>query len=103
MRTKPPIACRWPVSAHEPDWTTGQAVGFICTVLGICAAAYGLREWPVHNEWGWWTWYVCDTWAAGSPTCIAGDEQGIRAITIIVGGAVLAVSGIVVFNKSKRR
>lgn len=84
----------------KQQWTTGQAIGFICAMVGVCAAAYGLGEWPVHNEWGWWPWFVCDTWAAGSLACISGEEQGIRAITIIVGGAVLVVSGIIAFVKT---
>lgn len=92
-----------PAGRREPSWTTGQAIGFICTVVGICAAVYGLGVWPVHNEWGWWPWSVCDTWAADPLTCVSGEEQGIRAITIIAGGAVLAFSGIIAFNKCKRR
>ena len=84
----------------DQPWTTGQAVGFLAMMAGVCMVAYGISEWPIHSEWGWWPWVVCTDWAAGSPLCAEGSEEGVRAAVVVASGAVVSISGLIVVGRT---
>lgn len=85
---------------RKRPWTTGQAIGFLAAMAGVCIAAYGAASWPIHDEWGWWPWVVCGDWAEGADACIAGREDGFKALAIAAAGALLVISGLVAFRKT---
>ena len=85
----PPSYWAGPVGSREPDWTTGQGIGFLVALPG---------------------WIIVGLAALvaviGVATSGGGDDVGAAvgiAMLTAVFGVIVAVPGTIVFNKCKRR
>ena len=78
-----------PVASREPDWTTGQGIGFLVALPG---------------------WMIVVLAAFTSVVGIAASNGG-EGVSAVVGiailtavfGTIVAIPGTIVFNKCKRR
>ena len=79
-----------PSGSREPDWTTGQGIGFLVALPG----------WIIVGLAG-----VVAAFSVGG--VVGGDNASqpilISAILVMVAGAIFALPGTIVFNKCKRR
>lgn len=81
-----PVPADPPVGSSEPDWTTGQGIGFLVALPGWMLVPLGLMGAIVASSF-------------------AGGDRALSLISlgVAVGGLILAVPGTIVFMKCKRR
>ena len=78
-----------PVGSREPDWTTGQGIGFLVALPGRIIVGLAALVAVI-----------------GVATSGGGDDVGAAvgiAMLTAVFGVIVAVPGTIVFNKCKRR
>ena len=75
-----------PVDSREPNWTTGQGIGFLVALPGWFLVPFGLMGAIVASSF-------------------AGGDRALSLISlgVAIGGLILAVPGTIVFIKCKRR
>ena len=84
-----PVPADPPAASREPDWTTGQGIGFLVALPG---------------------WIIVGLAALVAVIGVAASDSGEGvgaavgiAILTAAGGAIIAIPGTIVFNKCKRR
>ena len=79
-----------PVASREPDWTTGQGIGFLVALPG----------WIIVGLAG-----AVAAFSVGGVVGGVGESSAVLAVAILVAvfGAITAIPGTIVFNKCKRR
>ena len=87
-----PVPADPPAASGEPDWTTGQGLGFLVALPGWII--FGLAALVGVNRLAAGT---ADTEQFGAP------ELVIVVVLMALFGVVIAVPGTIVFNKCKRR
>ena len=79
-----------PVDSREPDWTTGQGIGFLVALPG----------WIIFGLAG-----VVAAFSVGG--VVGGDSESsavlVGALLVAAFGVITAIPGTIVFNKCKRR
>ncbi len=85
-----PAPAHPPVGSREPDWTTGQGVGFLVALPG----------WIIVGLAGIGALAAVYLVAADSPIAL---HVVIGVVSWAVFGVIIAIPGTIVFNKCKRR
>ena len=85
-----PAPANPPVASRDPDWTTGQGIGFLVALPG----------WIIVGLAG-----MVAAFSVGGVVGGVGESSAVLAVAILVAvfGAITAIPGTIVFNKCKRR
>ena len=85
-----PAPANPPIASREPDWTTGQGIGFLVALPG------------------WMIVVLAGLVAAFSVGGVVGGAREssaflVGALLVAASGGIVALPGTIVFNKCKRR
>ena len=86
-----PLPADPPVDSREPDWTTGQGLGFLVALPGWIIFGLAALVGVIGLAAG-----TADTEQFGAPELVI-------VVLMALFGVVVAVPGTIVFNKCKRR
>ena len=84
-----PVPAHPPSGSRDPEWTTGQGIGFLVALPGWLLLGLSML--------------VALVGLAVSDSTDAGPEIFISGVIIAVFGMIIAIPGTIVFNKCKRR
>ena len=79
-----------PAASREPDWTTGQGIGFLVALPGWIIFGFAALAGVIGL-------------AAGSGAGQAGAPELLIIVVVALFGVTIAIPGTIVFNKCKRR
>lgn len=80
-----------PVGSREPDWTTGQGIGFLVALPGWIIVGLAVLVGVIGLAAG-----TADTGNIGAPELLI-------ILLMALFGVITAIPGTIVFNKCKRR
>ena len=86
-----PVPADPPAASREPDWTTGQGLGFLVALPGWIIVGFAALAGVIGLA------------AGSSGTGQVGAPELLIIVVVALFGVTIAIPGTIVFNKCKRR